>query len=125
MGNELSENTKKPRYTHYSKPYQKVGDIPEEALKEVKALFRCLSDGVPGIGSFGTSGFHTMPSGSVGCDLRLFVLRMEHHGKAQEMVRKIAEKYDIPWLTHELLEKEPEDNQFIISPDGELHAIIW
>ena len=125
MGEELDEDAKKARYTHYGKPYQKVGDIPEEGLEEVKTLFRHLSDGEPGIGLFGTSGFYTMQNGAVGCDLRLYVLRMEHHGKAQEIIRKIADKYGIPWLTHELLEKEPEDNLFIISPDGELYATIW
>jgi len=115
----------KPRYHHYHKPYRKIGKIPEKALDEVKSLLLNLCEGMPGIGSFGTSGTHELSDGAIGFDLRLDVLRMEHNSEAQNLIKEAAKKYDIPWLVKELLERKTEDNLFIISLDGELHAIVW
>jgi hypothetical protein len=115
----------KNRYFHYEKPYELAGKIPEAGMAEVKKFLIDLCEGIPGVGCFGTGGAHTMKNGAIDFDLRLFALRMRYNKKAQEMVTEISEKYDTPWLKHLLLEKEPEDNLFIISPDGEVWSIIW
>lgn len=112
-------------YYHYNKPYQKIGTVPKDGIKEVKYFLHNLCEGIPGVGSFGTSGVFRLKDGALSFDLRLYVLRMEHHKKTQGEIKEISEKYNIPWLEHELLEKEPEDNKFILSPDGELWAVIW
>ena len=112
-------------YYHFGKPYEKVGTIPEKAIERVKELFFNLCNGMPGIGSFGTSGSRTIDDGAVQYDLSLDRLRMDHYEKVHDMIRKLAAEYDLPWLENELLEKEPGNNYFIISPNGELWGIIW
>ena len=112
-------------YTHFGKPYVKVGSIHKEALSQVRSFLMQLSEGIDGVGCFGTSGAHNMDNGSVGFDLRLQSLRADYNGKARQMVEDISARHHLPWLADVLLHSEPQYNLFIISPDGEVWAIGW
>lgn len=126
MKDEDKDNVgKKPRYTHYDKPYELIGKIPEEGIIEIRRLFKNLSNGMPGMGGFGTSGASTGKDMVTSLDLQLEILRMEHNKGVHDLIRKLSEKYNIPWMSNLLLEKKPEDNLFIIAPDGEVWAIRW
>jgi hypothetical protein len=116
---------KKARFHHYSKPYAFIGKVPKKYIEVVRIFLRRLSEGIPGIGLFGTSGVRSLDGGPISFDLRLPVLRMEHNEKAQKLIREASEACCIPWLEEALLKTEPEYTNFIFSPDGELWGVIW
>lgn len=122
----VNDTDEKQHYAHYGKPYEFAGKIPVNGIDEVRKFLIGLSNGIPGIGCFGTSGAHTrVGDGAVGLDLNLDALRMKHNEKVHHLIREMSKKYDIPWMEYLLLEKEPDDNLFIVAPDGEVWALLW
>ncbi|MCX6765756.1 MAG: hypothetical protein NT136_02245 [Candidatus Moranbacteria bacterium] len=115
---------RKTRFFHYEKPYNFIGKVPAQHIEAVRIFLQRLSDGIPNVGFFGTSGAYRMKDGSLGFDLRLHALRTNHK-KAHSLIKQVSQTCKTPWLERVLLKTEPEYNQFIFSTDGELWAVVW
>jgi hypothetical protein len=117
--------TEKRSYQHWGKPYRHIGKIPTAYVEVVKQLLAKVC------GNYGGTDPEPrkLEDGGIRYYIDLFRLREDDgiHQKIndKEEIRKIAEQMNFKQLSELLLTHEPEDNYFIISPEGDLFAILW